>query len=177
MPIVRPSRPGAAVEMTIAPEAGCISTAPTACSTRAPISIAPEVARPHSRLAIAKTVTPIMNARFFPMRSPIRPPRAINAARARRYAFTTQASWDSPSPRSRPICANATPTTVVSIMIMDNDPVIATRINARRRGDSAAISSSSGAGGSGSTVEDATRSSLSTGSGPIHPCNEPGPRS
>ena len=89
---------------------------------------------PHPSEARANTETPTRNARPFPMRSPMRPPTAISEASVSRYAFTTHAWPDSPRPRSSAISGSATPTTVVSIMIIASDPVIATRISRRRDG-------------------------------------------
>ena len=66
-----------------------------------------------------------------------------------RYAFTTHAwpDWRRDPPRS----GDATPTTVVSIMIIASDPVIATRTRPRRRHHVSLISAGHGIGSQPST--------------------------
>lgn len=70
------------VPKTIAP--------PKPCKNREAISIAEEGASAHAIDAIAKTHMPMMNTRFRPLISAIRPKGTRNAAAARRYDVATQ---------------------------------------------------------------------------------------
>ncbi len=78
--------------MTIAAEEGSMSAAPRPWSARAAIITPSLGARPQSAEAIAKTTTPVTNARTLPKMSPSFPPNATVTASASTYAFTIHSS-------------------------------------------------------------------------------------
>jgi hypothetical protein len=68
------SAPSGKVRIRIDKAAGVIVAAPTPCTARAAISVAPEDASPHAKDASVKTPTPMSSIRRRPSRSANRPP-------------------------------------------------------------------------------------------------------
>lgn len=97
-------------------ETGIINAAPTPCNARNPMMTAspspPDGANAHPADARKNSSTPIRNVRGLPSTSASRPPRPMNAAIAKTYAFSTHCWPCALSGSSRAIDGNATATTV-----------------------------------------------------------------
>src|SRR5580765_2177413 len=146
------SLPAGKVVLIRARAAGEASAAPAPWRTRATRRISWFGARPPRSEAAQKTMTPTVNIRRRPKRSPSRPPSMSRLPKARAYAVTTHCRPASEKPRSVWMWGRAMFTIVPSRTIMSW--ALAMTMSARRRPRDLGAASDRSRDGAGSTRVD-----------------------